>query len=77
MTAVEIGHTLHAHRARIKNVHFPNGGVFSITNKMQNGPLVEVATSAGKACWGLVCSLGIGPVSAGRSSTYRMGACRR
>jgi CRP-like cAMP-binding protein len=44
MTAVATGHTLHAHRARIKDVYFPNGGVFSVTNEMRNGPLVEVAT---------------------------------
>src|ERR1044072_2646106 len=44
MTTFTTGHTLHAHRARIKDVYFPNGGVFSVTNQMQNGPLVEVAT---------------------------------
>ena len=44
MTTVTTGHTLHAHRARIKDVYFPNGGVFSVTNEMRNGPLVEVAT---------------------------------
>ena len=44
MTTVTIGHTLHAHRARIEDVYFPNGGVFSVTNEMRNGPLVEVAT---------------------------------
>jgi CRP-like cAMP-binding protein len=43
MTAVTTGHTLHAHRAPIKDVYFPNGGVFSVTNEMRNGPLVEVA----------------------------------
>jgi CRP-like cAMP-binding protein len=44
MTTVTTGDTLHAHRARIKDVYFPNGGVFSVTNEMRNGPLVEVAT---------------------------------
>jgi CRP-like cAMP-binding protein len=44
MTAVTTGCTLHAHRARIKDVYFPNGGVYSVTNEMRNGPLVEVAT---------------------------------
>jgi CRP-like cAMP-binding protein len=44
MTAVTTGHTLHAHRARIKDIYFPNGGVFSVTNEMRNGSLVEVAT---------------------------------
>jgi CRP-like cAMP-binding protein len=54
MTAVTIGHTLHGHRAPIKDVYFPNGGVFSVTNEMRNGPLVEVATVG---CEGM---LGIG-----------------
>ena len=36
--------TLQAHRVRIKDVYFPNGGVYSITNEMRNGGLVEVAT---------------------------------
>jgi len=44
MTTVTTGRTLHAHRARIDDVYFPNGGVFSVTNQMRNGPLVEVAT---------------------------------
>ncbi len=44
MTPVTIGHTLHAHRAAIRNVYFPNGGVFSVTNEMRHGPPVEVAT---------------------------------
>ena len=44
MTTVTTGDTLQAHRVRIKDVYFPNGGVFSVTNEMQNGGLVEVAT---------------------------------
>lgn len=44
MTAVTTGCTLHGHRARIKDVYFPNSGVFSVTNEMRDGPLVEVAT---------------------------------
>ena len=44
MSTVTTGETLQAHRARIKDVYFPNGGVFSITNEMQNGGQVEVAT---------------------------------
>jgi len=54
MIPVTIGVTLQAHRARIKDVYFPNGGVFSITNEMRNGGLVEVATVG---CEGM---LGIG-----------------
>jgi CRP-like cAMP-binding protein len=44
MITVTTGQTLHAHRAPIKDVYFPNGGVFSVTNEMRNGPQVEVAT---------------------------------
>jgi CRP-like cAMP-binding protein len=44
MTTVTTGDTLQAHRVRIKDVYFPNSGVFSITNEMRNGGLVEVAT---------------------------------
>ena len=44
MSTVTTGGTLQAHRVRIKDVYFPNGGVYSITNEMQNGGLVEVAT---------------------------------
>jgi CRP-like cAMP-binding protein len=44
MRPVSTGETLQAHRVRIHNVYFPNGGVFSVTNEMANGELVEVAT---------------------------------
>jgi CRP-like cAMP-binding protein len=44
MRTVTTGETLQAHRARITDVYFPNGGVFSVTNQMRNGRLVEVAT---------------------------------
>ena len=44
MSTVTTGDTLQAHRVRIQDVYFPNGGVFSITNEMRNGRLVEVAT---------------------------------
>ena len=44
MTTVTTGQTLHAHRGAITHVYFPNGGVFSVTNEMRNGRLVEVAT---------------------------------
>lgn len=54
MNAVSTGDTLQAHRVRIKDVYFPNGGVFSVTNEMRDGALVEVATVG---CEGM---LGIG-----------------
>jgi len=65
MTTVTTGHTLHAHRARIKNVYFPNGGVFSVTNEMRNGPLVEVATVGREGM------LGIGVLFGDRTGTGR------
>ena len=44
MNAVTTGDILQAHRVRIKDVYFPNGGVYSVTNEMGDGGLVEVAT---------------------------------
>jgi CRP-like cAMP-binding protein len=41
---VATGDTLHADGSRITEVYFPNGGVFSVTNQMRDGALVEVAT---------------------------------
>src|SRR5918993_2199159 len=38
------GHTLQEHGAPVTDVYFPNGGVFSVTNEMRDGALVEVAT---------------------------------
>jgi CRP-like cAMP-binding protein len=44
MSTATTGDTLQAHRVRIKDVYFPNSGVFSVTNEMRNGGRVEVAT---------------------------------
>ena len=44
MTPVVTGRTLQAHGSRVTDVYFPNGGVFSVTNEMRDGALVEVAT---------------------------------
>jgi plastocyanin len=44
MNAVKTGETLQEEGTRITDVYFPNGGVFSMTNRMRNGALVEVAT---------------------------------
>ena len=35
-----------------RDVYFPNGGVFSVTNQMRDGALVEVATVGTRACSG-------------------------
>src|SRR5690242_15402464 len=68
MTTVTIGRTLHAHRARIKDVYFPNGGVFSVTNEMRNGSLVEVATVGLEGMLGNGFFWALAPASAGPSS---------
>jgi CRP-like cAMP-binding protein len=38
------GDMLHEPGRRIRDVYFPNGGVYSITTRMRDGSLVEVAT---------------------------------
>ena len=65
MTPVTIGRTLHAHSARIRDVYFPNGGVFSVLNEMRNGALVEVATVGREGM------LGIGVFFGGRTGIGR------
>jgi CRP-like cAMP-binding protein len=44
MVAVGVGETLLDHGAPVLSVYFPNSGVYSITNEMRDGALVEVAT---------------------------------
>jgi CRP-like cAMP-binding protein len=58
MSSVATGDTLQAPRVRIKDVYFPNGGVFSITNEMRNGGLVEVATVGREGMLGVGVFLG-------------------
>src|SRR4029453_7624652 len=58
MTAVTTGRTLHGHRARIKDVYFPNSGVVSVTNQMRDGALVEVATVGREGMLGIGVFLG-------------------
>jgi len=58
MVPVTTGDTLQAHRARVKAVYCPNGGVFSITNQMRNGGLVEVATVGCEGMLGIGVFLG-------------------
>ena len=60
-----VGAALHDHGRRIEHVYFPNGGVFSITNRMRDGALVEVATV------GTEGMLGIGVFLGDRSATGR------
>jgi len=58
MSTVTTGEALQAHRVRITDVYFPNGGVFSITNEMRNGGLVEVAAVGREGMLGIGVFLG-------------------
>jgi CRP-like cAMP-binding protein len=60
------GRTLQAHGAPITQVYFPNGGVFSVTNEMRDGALVEVATVGIEGMLGIGVFLG-DPSGAGRT----------
>jgi hypothetical protein len=60
------GRTLQEHGAPVTEVYFPNGGVFSVTNEMRDGALVEVATV------GIEGMLGIGVFLGDRSGAGRM-----
>jgi CRP-like cAMP-binding protein len=53
-----VGDTIQGNGARITDVYFPNGGVFSITNEMQDGALVEVATVGREGMLGIGAFLG-------------------
>jgi CRP-like cAMP-binding protein len=59
------GRTLQEHGTPVTDVYFPNGGVFSVTNEMRDGALVEVATVG---CEGM---LGIGVFLGDRSGAGR------
>ena len=43
---------------RLTDVFFPNGGVFSVTNEMRDGALVEVATVGREGMLGIGVFLG-------------------
>jgi hypothetical protein len=59
------GRTLQEHGAPVTDVYFPNGGVFSVTNEMRDGALIEVATV------GIEGMLGIGVFLGDRSGAGR------
>jgi CRP-like cAMP-binding protein len=65
MNDVKTGETLQDQAARITDVYFPNGGVFSVTMSMRDGVLVEVATVG---CEGM---LGIGAFFGDRTAAGR------
>jgi hypothetical protein len=52
------GRTLQAHGTPVTEVYFPNGGVFSVTNEMRDGTLVEVATVGIEGMLGIGVFLG-------------------
>jgi CRP-like cAMP-binding protein len=53
MQNVVTGRTLQRDGARVTDVYFPNGGVFSVTNEMRDGSLVEVATVGSEGMLGI------------------------
>jgi CRP-like cAMP-binding protein len=53
-----VGDTLHEQSRRIEHVYFPNGGVFSVTTRMRDGSMVEVATVGREGMIGLGVFLG-------------------
>ena len=50
--------TLHEHGRRINDVYFPNGGVYSVTTRMRDGSLIEVATVGREGMLGVGAFLG-------------------
>lgn len=58
MTKVVLGEGLIEHGAPVKDVFFPNGGVYSVTNQMRDGELVEVATVGTEGMLGISTFLG-------------------
>ena len=56
-TAV-VGRTLQGPGRPVRDVYFPNGGVFSVTNEMRDGALVEVATVGREGMLGVGVFLG-------------------
>src|SRR6185295_20370325 len=52
------GEMLHSHGRVINDVYFPNDGVFSITNRMRDGAIVEVATVGREGMLGVGVFLG-------------------
>jgi len=66
MNSVVTGRTLQEHGTPVTDVYFPNGGVFSVTNEMRDGELVEVATVGREGMLGVGVFLG-DRASAGRT----------
>ena len=58
MSTPVTGRTLQEPGALVTDVYFPNGGVFSVTNEMRDGQLVEVATVGSEGMLGIGVFLG-------------------
>ena len=58
MLKVEVGAPLLQHGMPVTDVYFPNGGVYSVTNQMNDGSLVEVATVGAEGMLGVAVFLG-------------------
>lgn len=58
MNKAVTGRILQSHGAPVTDVYFPNGGVFSVTNEMRDGALVEVATVGTEGMLGIGVFLG-------------------
>lgn len=58
MHTVVTGRTLQEHGTPVTDVYFPNGGVYSVTNQMRDGALVEVATVGREGLLGIGVFLG-------------------
>jgi CRP-like cAMP-binding protein len=58
MNTAVIGRALQEHGAPVRDVYFPNGGVFSVTNEMRDGGRVEVATVGREGMLGIGVFLG-------------------
>ena len=58
MMSVAVGQTVQENGVPVADVYFPNSGVFSVTNQMRDGALVEVATVGREGMLGVSVFLG-------------------
>ena len=58
MVKVTVGEPLVQLGVPVTEVYFPNGGVYSVTNQMKDGSLVEVATVGTEGMLGVAVFLG-------------------
>jgi CRP-like cAMP-binding protein len=63
---VALGEVIYEDGRPITHVHFPNGGVYSVTNQMRDGTLLEVATVGIEGMLGVGVFLG-DPIATGQA----------